>query len=154
MRQTITIGDKSLTLDNNLGWALAYRDQFGRDVIPAIMPLVAGALDIAGGLLEETGKTKDVTIKDVLGILDGDRFMDAIVHLGSVEITDFINIVWALAKCADDDIPEPRTWIRQFDTFPMDVVAPAVFSLIAKGMISGKNLERLQAIKGSLQPNK
>ena len=154
MKQTISIGDKSLTLDNNLGWALAYRDQFGRDVIPAVMPLIAGALDIAGGLLEETGKTKDITIKDILGILDGDRFMDAIIHLGSVEITDFINIVWALAKCADDDIPEPRIWIRQFDTFPMDVVAPAVFSLIAKGMISGKNLKRLQAIKGSLQPNK
>lgn len=154
MRQTITIGDKSLTLDNNLGWALAYRDQFGRDVIPAVMPLIAGALDIAGGLLEDTGKTKDITIKDVLGILDGDRFMDAIVHLGSVEITDFINVTWALAKCADDNIPEPRIWIRQFDTFPVDVIAPAVFSLIAKGMISGKNLERLQAIKGSLQPNK
>lgn len=152
MEKTIKIGSKEVRLNNNVGWALAYRDQFGRDVIPAIMPLLAGVLDVMSGIVAETGKTNNLKPADLLQILDGDRLMDAVLHLGGLEFADFINITWALAKSADDTIPEPKEWVKDFETFPIDEIAPAVFSLIAKGLISSKNLQRLEQLKKTLQP--
>lgn len=153
MEKTIKIGSKEVRLNNNVGWALAYRDQFGRDVIPAIMPLLAGALDVMSGIVAETGKT-NIKPEDLFSVLDGDRLMDAAIHLGGLEFADFINITWALAKSADDSIPEPKEWVKGFESFPLDEIAPAVFSLIAKGLISSKNLERLEKLRKTLQPVK
>ena len=152
MEKTIKIGKKSVKLNNNVSWAIVYRDQFGRDIIPTIMPLFAAALDIISGIINETGKTDDIELTDLAKLADGDSLLNAAIHLGGFEFTDLICITWALAKCADDDIPAPREWIEQFETFPVDVVAPEVFSLIFKGVVSSKNLKRLEDLKKRIQP--
>ena len=152
MEKTIKIGDKDVRLKNNVAWTIIYRDQFGRDIVPTVIPLFASALDVVSGLINETGKTEDITIEDVAKIADGDALLNAAIHLGGFEFTDFICMTWALAKCADDSIPEPRQWVEQFDEFPVDIVAPAVFKLIFKGMVSSKNLKRLKDLKKKLQP--
>ena len=152
MEKTIKIGNKSVKLNNNVSWAIVYRDQFGRDIIPTIMPLFASALDIISGIINETGKTDDIELTDLAKLADGDSLLNAAIHLGGFEFTDLICITWALAKCADEDIPAPREWIEQFETFPVDVVAPEVFSLIFKGVVSSKNLKRLENLKKRIQP--
>lgn len=152
MEKTIKIGKKSVKLNNNVSWAIVYRDQFGRDIIPTIMPLFASALDIISGIINETGKTEDIELKDIAKLADGDSLLNAVIHLGGFEFTDLICITWALAKCADEDIPDPREWIKEFETFPVDVVAPEVFSLIFKGVVSSKNLKRLEDLKKRIQP--
>lgn len=152
MEKNIKIGKKSVKLNNNVSWAIVYRDQFGRDIIPTIMPLFASALDIISGIINETGKTDDIELTDLAKLADGDSLLNAAIHLGGFEFTDLICITWALAKCADEDIPAPREWIEQFDTFPVDVVAPEVFSLIFKGVVSSKNLKRLEDLKKRIQP--
>lgn len=152
MEKTIKIGKKSVKLNNNVSWAIVYRDQFGRDIIPTIMPLFASALDIISGIINETGKTDDIELTDLAKLADGDSLLNAAIHLGGFEFTDLICITWALAKCADEDIPAPREWIEQLDTFPVDVVAPEVFSLIFKGVVSSKNLKRLEDLKKRIQP--
>lgn len=152
MEKTIKIGKKSVKLNNNVSWAIVYRDQFGRDIIPTIMPLFASALDIISGIINETGKTDDIELTDLAKLADGDSLLNAAIHLGGFEFTDLICITWALAKCADEDIPEPREWIKEFETFPVDVVAPEVFSLIFKGVVSSKNLKRLEDLKKRIQP--
>ena len=152
MEKTIKIGKKSVRLNNNVSWAIAYRDQFGRDIIPTIMPLFASALDIISGIINETGKTDEIELTDLAKLADGDSLLNAAIHLGGFEFTDLICITWALAKCADEEIDEPREWIKQFDTFPIDVVAPEVFSLIFKGVVSSKNLKRLEDLKKRIQP--
>ena len=152
MEKTIKIGKKSVKLNNNVSWAMVYRDQFGRDIIPTIMPLFASALDIISGIINETGKTDDIELTDLAKLADGDSLLNAAIHLGGFEFTDLICITWALAKCADEDIPAPREWIEQFETFPVDVVAPEVFSLIFKGVVSSKNLKRLEDLKKRIQP--
>ena len=153
MEKTIKIGKKSVRLNNNISWAIAYRDQFGRDIIPALMPLLASALDIISGLINETGKTDEIDLGDLAKLADGDTLINAVIHLGGFEFTDLICITWALAKCADEDIPAPREWVAQFDTFPIDVIAPEVFSLIFKGVVSSKNLKRLEDLKKRIQPS-
>ena len=152
MEKTIKIGKKSVKLNNNVSWAIVYRDQFGRDIIPTIMPLLASAIDIISGIINETGKTDDIELTDLAKLADGDSILNAVIHLGGFEFTDLICITWALAKCADEDIPAPREWIEQFETFPVDVVAPEVFSLIFKGVVSSKNLKRLEDLKKRIQP--
>lgn len=154
MEKTIRIGKIPVRLNNNVGWAMEYRDQFGRDIIPTIMPMAAGAIDIVSGLINETGKTSDVSLEDIIALSDGDTLIDAIIHLGGLEFVDFINITWALAKCADETIPEPREWIRQFDDFPVDVIGPVVVELIYKGVVSSKNRKRLESMKEAIRPKK
>lgn len=153
MEKTIKIGKKSVRLNNNVSWAIAYRDQFGRDIIPTIMPLFASALDIISGIINETGKTDDISLEDLAKLADGDSLLNAAIHLGGFEFTDLICITWALAKCADEEIPEPREWVSQFDVFPIDVVAPEVFRMIFKGVISSKNLKRLEDLTKRIQPS-
>lgn len=152
MEKTVQIGNKEVHLSNNIGWAIDYRDQFGQDIIPTLLPMVAAALDLIKGLLEEVEDTNNLEWRDILRLIDGDTLFDALVHLGGLEFKDFINITWAMAKCADDSIPEPRTWVKEFEVFPVDELAPTVFDLIFKGVVSSKNLTRLKDVKKSLQP--
>lgn len=154
MIKTITIDDKDIVLDNNVGWTLIYRDQFGRDIIPAIMPLLAGALDVVSGIFQEAGDKKEITIESLAKLADGDTLINAMIHIGGFEFVDFINITWAMAKNADDSIPEPNIWLKQFDEFPIDVIGPEVVKLIFKGMVSSKNLERLNGLMKNVQPKK
>lgn len=151
MKKTIKIGEREVKLSNNIGWALIYRDQFGRDIIPTLMPMLAGLLDVVGGLLKN-GKTDELSLNDVAELMDGEELMNAYIHLSGLEFADFINITWALAKCADDSIPEPTMWVRQFEEFPVDVIGPAVFSLVLKGVMSSKNWKRLTSLKQKIQP--
>ena len=152
MEKTIQIGNKDVRLNNNIGWTIDYRDQFGQDIIPTLLPMVAAALDLIKGLLEEAEDASNLDWKDILKVIDGDTLIDALVHLGGLEFRDFINVTWAMAKCADESIPEPRTWVRQFETFPVDVIAPAVFELVYSGIVSSKNLKRLKEVRTNLQP--
>jgi hypothetical protein len=151
MIKNVTIGDKDVQLDNNVGWALIYRDQFGTDIIPTLTPMFAGVLDIVSGLVQETGKKDEITLTDLAKLADGDALINAIAHVSSLEFVDFINITWALAKNADDTIPDPKTWVRQFDEFPVDVLAPEVVKLIFKGLVSTKNLKRLNDLLKTVQ---
>lgn len=154
MIKTVEIDKKEVKLDNNIGWTLIYRDQFGHDIVPTLMPILAGALDVVSGLIEETGNKKTITLETIAKLADGESFMNAMIHIGSFEFVDFVHITWSLAKNADDSIPEPEKWIRQFDEFPIDVIGPEVVKLIFKGMVSTKNLERLNGMIETVQPKK
>ena len=103
-------------------------------------------------VLEEVEDTNNLEWRDILRLIDGDTLFDALIHLGGLEFRDFINITWAMAKCADERIPEPRTWVKEFEVFPVDELAPTVFDLIFKGVVSSKNLTRLKDVRKNLQP--
>ena len=138
MESIIKIGEKEVKVNNRAGWTITYRDQFGHDIVPTLMPLFAGALDVISGLIKETGKTDNIEITDILAMTDGDALINAFIHLSGFEFVEFLNITWAMAKEADDSIPEPKTWVRS--------------------LCSSKNLERLRAISDSMakkpQPKK
>ena len=150
MESIIKIGEKEVKVNNRAGWTITYRDQFGHDIVPTLMPLFAGALDVVSGLIKQTGKD-NVEIADILAIADGDALINAFIHLSGFEFVEILNITWAMAKEADDTIPEPKTWIRSFEEFPVDVVVPEIIKLAFKGMCSSKNLQRLGEIAKSLQ---
>lgn len=151
MIKTIKISkDKELTLSNSLAWAMIYKDQFGHDIVPDIMPIVSAVTKLFGELQKNSGQDMTALLKN----LDGDVLQSAMIELCAVQFTDFINLVWAMAKANDDDIETPEKWARQFDTFPLDIIAPAVFELMTKGLISSKNLKSLRGTPGATSQSK
>ena len=151
MNKTIKISkDKELVISNNLAWAMIYKSQFGHDIVPDIMPIVSAITKLLGELSKANGKD----VASVLKSLDGDSLQDALIELCALQFTDFINLTWAMAKANDDDIETPDKWVRQFDHFPIDVIAPAVFDLLLKGLVSSKNLKSLRAIPGATSQSK
>lgn len=157
MEKTINIGDKEVRLTNNVGWMMTYRDQFGTDIVMTLTPLIASGLDIVSGLVDEATDGDIFDTKKLLAALDGDTLIDALAHLSGFEMVDLIKITWAMAKEADDSIPDPKRWVKDFDVFPLDEVAPEVAKLAVSGLVSSKNLKRLKALAEkmrNLQPAK
>lgn len=150
MEKTITIDNKEVRLNNNAAWAMEYKDQFGRDIVPVLLPAVATIIEGLSSVLTEADDVQNITAKTIAEAIEG-RTMDVLLPMFQVEFVDVvINVTWALAKCADEDIPEPKRWIRQFDEFPLDAIVPEVYELIMKGFASSKNWKRLEALKESL----
>ena len=151
MEKTIRIDNNhQLTVNNNLAWMMIYKSQFGHDIIPEIMPLLGAFSEMISGLAASGLDIKNA--EDLIKRLDKDIVTNMLVELTGLEFIAFINICWAMAKSADPDIEEPMVWIRQFDSFPLDILAPEIFSLALQGVMSEKNWTRLQEQMRSLKP--
>ena len=149
VEKIINIGDKEVKLNNNAAWTMEYRDQFGKDIVPALMPVIASIIEGVTTVVADTGKT-EITVADIADAIQG-RTMEIMLPMFQVEFVDVvINVTWAMAKAADESIEPPKKWVRQFDEFPLDVVGPAVFDMIIKGFVSSKNLKRLENLRTSL----
>ena len=152
MEKTIKIDSKtSIKVSNNIGWMLIYRDQFGRDIVPALVPVLNAGIDLAVEVAKVTGK--EASAQDILRAMDTESLRDALYNASGLEFVDFINIVWAMAKAADDDIEEPMEWVKSLPAFPIDAIFPVILDMVLKCMVTSKNLKRLQTAMGSLKPS-
>lgn len=150
MEKVIKIGKTEVRLNNNVAWTMEYRDQFGKDIVPTLMPVLASMIEGVSTVIAETGKA-EITITDLAEAIQG-RTLDVLLPMFQVEFVDtIINVTWAMAKAADEDIEPPKKWVKQFETFPLDVIAPAVYELVLKGFVSSKNLKRLKNVGASLK---
>ena len=143
MEKVIKIGKQEVRLNNKVAWTMEYRDQFGKDIVPALMPVIASMIEGVSTIVAESGKT-EISVSDIADAIQG-RAMEVLLPMFQVEFVDVvINVTWAMAKAADENIAPPKQWVKQFETFPLDVVAPAVYDLVLKGFVSSKNLKRLK----------
>ena len=150
MEKIIKIGKQEVRLNNNVAWTMEYRDQFGKDIVPALMPILASLMEGVSTIISESG-SNEVAMADIADAIQG-RAMEVLLPMFQVEFVDVvINVTWAMAKAADETIVPPKQWVKQFETFPLDVVAPAVYDLVLKGFVSSKNLKRLKGIGASLK---
>jgi len=157
MKDIITLENgQEITLDNNLVWLMEYQNQFGEDILPTLMPLIMSVADLLGSIAADRSiDFNDIKLTDALQLMKTEESMDAWIKLSAFNTTDIINMIWALAKAADDKIAPPKKWIRQFeDGFPLDIILPKAATLVAKGVVSSKNWERLTATWSRLQPKK
>lgn len=155
MKEIVTLENgQEITLDNNLVWLMEYQNQFGEDILPTLMPLIMSVADLLGSIAADRAiDLNDITMQDALKVMKTEESMDAWLKLSAFNTTDIINMIWALAKAADDKIAPPKKWIRQFeDGFPLDIILPKAATLAAKGVVSSKNWERLTAAWSRLQP--
>lgn len=155
MEKTIKLDSKtSIRVSNNIEWALIYKDQFGRDVLPMLIPVANTFIELAVSVMKSTGgkaldmKNAGETIKD----LDITDIQSALYSLAGLEFTDILNIAWAMAKAADETIEEPRVWVRSLTSFPVDAVVPVIFDMNLQFLTTTKNYKRLQAAVEALKP--
>ena len=156
MEKIITIGNKEVRLSNNAAWTLEYKDQFGKDILPVMLPLVASMIEGIASVISEAGADGELTAKNLADAVEG-RSIDILSPLFGAEFVDVVlNVIWAMAKAADERIEPPKKWIRQFDDFYLDEIVPEVFSMVMTGFVSSKNRKRLEEIGANLktlQPN-
>ena len=148
MEKVIQIGNKEVKLSNNMAWAMEYKDQFNKDPLETLMPVVTALIEATTSVVKESG-TENISLIDIANALEG-RAFDITLPLTQLGLVDtVVNITWAMAKAADPNILPPKQWVRQFDEYPLDVIVPTVGELMMKGFSSSKNLERLTSlIKG------
>ena len=150
MEKIIKIGKQEVRLNNNVAWTMEYRDQFGKDILPAVMPLLASMIEGVSTIMADAGKD-ELTTASIAEALEG-RTMDVLLPMFQAEFVDLVvNVTWAMAKAADESIEPPKRWVRQFEEFPLDVVGPAVYDLVMKGFVSSKNLKRLKKLGNDLR---
>jgi len=106
-------------------------------------------VEFIAGIFEENGTVNQDNISSILD----SRKDEVIVQLAGMEVMTVIQITWAMAKNANDEIEPPREWLKQFETFPIDIILPILFELIAKSFVSSKNLNRLRKIKKEAKIN-
>ena len=157
MEKVIKIGDVEVKLSNNVAWTMEYRDQFNKDVMEAMMPIMTSLIETVSTVINESGANGEVDVYTISDALQG-RAFDITLPLTQLGFTDsVINVVWAMAKAADPSIDPPKQWVRQFETFPLDEIVPEVGQMILSGFSSSKNLERLRTLTENLrktQPEK
>ena len=143
------IEDQSVGLDSSTGWLFIYRDFFGRDILPDLLPALEAVLHTISNTV---GVLEGDTVEDIIKALASDEVIDGLfIDLTGAELTTVLNIFWAMAKNEDASIPEPQAFYKQFDVFPVDEVLPKMFSQIVNSCISRKNLESLKARRPYLQ---
>lgn len=152
MEKIINIGDKEVALSNNVAWTMEYRDQFNKDVLEAIMPIVTTLIETVTTIINESGADGKIDINSISAALEGKAF-EITLPLTNLGFTDsVVNVLWAMAKAADPTVEPPRQWVRQFETFPLDEIVPQVGEMVLSGFTSSKNLARLREMMQDLNP--
>lgn len=150
MEKVIKIGKQEVRLSNNVAWTMEYRDQFGKDIVPALMPVLASMVEGVSTIISESDNG-ELNVSTIAESLQG-RALDILLPMFQVEFVDtIINVTWAMAKAADETIAPPKQWVRQFEEFPLDVVGPAIYEMVLKGFVSSKNLKRLKKLGKDLK---
>lgn len=151
MTKIIKIGSKEVRLDNSVAWTMEYKDQFGKDIIPVLIPAMSSIVEALSAIIAENGGAEKLTATVVSEALQG-RATEILMPMYQMEFVDIvIGVTWAMAKAADEDIDPPKRWVRQFDAFPLDTICPAVYELVLKGFVSSKNLKRLKKLGETLK---
>ena len=138
--------NQKIKLNASLGWVLRYRAQFGHDILPDLLPMLESALVLVGGAMDESGEL------EWRKLLDFDTVSSAMISFAGAEFTTALNIIWAMAKNADDSIPAPFEWTNQFENFPLDKIVPEVLDAVINTVVSEKNRKRLGKLVKKNQP--
>lgn len=118
MEKTILIDGRPVAFKATGGIGYRYKSQFGREFIADVSVLEEFAT---------SAKVKKVPKKDNKGknVFVGGKIQfeeKAEYDFTKFSLESMYNILWTLAKTADDSIPAPQAWLDSFNVFPvMDI---------------------------------
>lgn len=113
MEKIINIDGRDVKFKSTGATLLRYKAQFRRDALQDIFKL------------EEAFDKESNTI-----------------HIEHLDLEVFYNLIWILAKTANQDIKEPMDWLDEFSEFPLMDIIPQVMDLL------------MSTIKPTAQPKK
>lgn len=141
MIKTIEFEGQKVELNTSAGWLFAYKNRFGHDIFPDLMPIIESVIGALASLLE-SGET-ELNAGNVRGLMDDETITDAFIKLAGMEITTIYQVLWAMAYNADKSIGGPEDFFNSFEKFPLDVIIPELFTAIVESSVSSKNGMRL-----------
>lgn len=141
MIKTIEFEGQKVELNTSAGWLFVYRNRFGHDIFPDLMPIIESIVSAIATMLE-SGKA-EITPDNMKDLMNDDTITDAFIKLAGMEITTVYQVLWAMAYNADKGIGGPEDFFNSFEKFPLDVVIPELFTAIVESSVSSKNGERL-----------
>ena len=142
MIKRLEIEGKPVELNSSAGWLYVYRNQFGRDILPDIMPMIESLLTLAIDFMKHS-EDGEITFEKLIEFADDDKLDDIFARLSGMETVTLLGIFWALAKNADRSIGQPEEYFNEFEILPLDEIIPAVFRLIIESSISSINSQSL-----------
>lgn len=147
--------DNEINLDSSMGWLLKYREQFGRDILPDLLPLISATVDFFIKTFSKDIDKKNVKYDELLKNIDTDELDDLMIKFSMLEFTTIINIVWALNANFNSrnniEIQNPTEWAENLENFPLDEIIPQVVKLLLKSTISSKKMTSFQKFLDSLK---
>jgi hypothetical protein len=155
MEKTIKAGKKSIKLTNRVKWLVIYKNQFGKDIMPSLIPIANTLVELAFTFARATGgNVKGAKLGDMMRGIDISDVQSALYSLAGLEFTDLLAITWSMAKTMDEETTDFDTWVDEFvdDFFPVDEIAPTIVTMNAKALMSTKNFSRFQKAVGVLKP--
>ena len=116
MIKTIKIDGKNITFKSTGALMYRYKQQFGTEYIADIMKLN-----------DFTTSKKKKKIKND----DGTTTIADDFNYSTLSLEVAYNLAWCLAKAADNNVPDPLTWLDSLDTFPIFDILPQLTELIS-----------------------
>lgn len=147
MEKTINIGGKDVKFKFTLSAFYIFKNQFSYDAMNKIVPTIGEILSNLDFSIFEAYEEKKEEKEEAL---TGGEVLNAVGRTlestYNFEMVDFLNLLWAFAKNADGELPNPEIWFSTFDEFPIfDVMrefVPALLeSLGSKKKLVKKNTE-------------
>lgn len=146
MIKTINLGNgQSLEINSSGGWLYVFQEQFGFDVLPLLIPALEAGLKAVGIAVQGADGKDKIEAAQMLANFDDENINEIMMSFSGLQLTTLLNIVWAMAKNANDNIPEPKVFYNSFDEFPSDLVIPEVVRQIINTTISKKNRVKIAA---------
>jgi hypothetical protein len=115
MEKTLTIDGKQVKFESKGSTPLRYKKQFGEDFFVDIMKM---------NQLSKIKKKKGEPL--------------SLEELKSLDTEVFYQIIWTLAKTANNEISEPLEWLDTFEVFPIMEILPELQDLITSSLKSKK----------------
>ena len=134
MIKTIKIDDKDVKFSFSLASFYIYKNQFGQDAMSVILPLIADVVNALDpeDIMETDANINNASLLKIAG--------DVLDQLYTAEIKELADIIWAFAKAADDEIPEPALWYGSFEEFPLFDVGKELLPCLYDSLISKKKI--------------
>ncbi|HEE9032245.1 hypothetical protein [Bacillus cereus] len=111
MEKTITIDGKQVRLKATAATVKRYKAQFRRNLFADLMDL--GAIST---LTSPDGSQQPLDMSNV--------------DLSNVDFELIYDLTWLYAKTADPNIPDPMTWLDEFEEFSIEEIMPEVMELV------------------------
>ncbi len=149
MIKTFKIDGHPVEFNSSSGWLYVHEEQFGYDILPVIMPVIEAGTQTLLSTIKGAKNAESDELMDVLRTVDEMTISEAFEKLSEMRTTTLMNIIWSMAKNADDDIPAPKEWLNSYEVFPLDEIVPFAFMLMMESLTSKKKYKKIvELIKG------
>ncbi|PEK56716.1 hypothetical protein [Bacillus wiedmannii] len=120
MEKTIIIDGQKVRLKATAATVKRYKAQFRRNLFADLMAL--GAIN---ALTSSDGAEQPIDVSNL--------------DLSNVDFELIYDLTWLYAKTADPSIPDPMTWLDEFEEFPIEEIMPEIMGLVQVTMGAKKN---------------